>query len=151
MTIGFPISTKRVLVVEDEYLVAMDMSSYLEAAGAEVVGPASNVNAALEVLERTELDAAILDIDLRGELAYPVADALTARGIPFVFTTGCDPGNMPARFANVRRCTKPATPESVSRALFGVPALRMRLYRHRPPCADTSDVKTIARLASHLR
>src|SRR6516164_2815923 len=96
MTKKLGISAKRVLVVEDEYLVAMDMSAYLEAAGAHVVGPASNVNAALEVLERTELDGAILDVNLRGEMAYPIADALTARGIPFVFTTGYDARTVPA-------------------------------------------------------
>ncbi len=113
------ISAKRVLVVEDEYLVAMDMSAYLAAAGAHVVGPASNVNAALEVVKGTTLDGAILDLNLRGEMAYPVADALAARGIPFVFTTGYDLRSVPARFADVKRCEKPATPESVSRALFG--------------------------------
>jgi CheY-like chemotaxis protein len=112
------ISAKRVLVVEDEYLVAMDMSAYLEAAGAHVVGPASNVNAALEVLKRAELDGAILDVNLRGEMAYPVADALAARGIPFVFTTGYGARGVPARFAGVKRCEKPTTPEAISRALF---------------------------------
>ena len=113
------LAAKRVLVVEDEYLVAMDMSAYLEAAGAHVVGPASNVTAALDALERTELDGAILDVNLRGEMAYPVADALAARGIPFVFTTGYDARMLPARFADVKRCEKPTTPEVISRALFG--------------------------------
>jgi CheY-like chemotaxis protein len=119
MTTTSRLSDKRVLVVEDEYLVAMDMSAYLEAAGARVVGPASNVRAALEAVEHTELDAAILDVNLRGEMAYPVADALTARGIPFVFTTGYDANAVPARFAGVKRCEKPTTPEAISRALFG--------------------------------
>ena len=113
------IAAKRVLVVEDEYLVAMDMSAWLEAEGAHVVGPASNVNAALEALKGAELDGAILDVNLRGEMAYPIADALTARGIPFVFTTGYDARTVPARFANVKRCEKPTTPEAISRALFG--------------------------------
>jgi CheY-like chemotaxis protein len=119
MTVKSRISAKRVLVVEDEYLVAMDMSAWLEAEGAHVVGPASNVHAALEVLERTELDGAILDVNLRGEMVYPIADALIARGIPFVFTTGYDARTVPARFAGVKRCEKPTTPEAISRALFG--------------------------------
>jgi CheY-like chemotaxis protein len=119
MTTKLPICAKRVLVVEDEYLVAMDMSAFLEAAGAHVVGPASNVSAALEVLQRTELDGAILDVNLRGEMAYPVADALAARGIPFVFTTGYGARGVPARFAGVKRCEKPTSPEAISRALFG--------------------------------
>jgi CheY-like chemotaxis protein len=113
------LAAKRVLVVEDEYLVAMDLSAWLEAAGAHVVGPASNVNAALEALQCSELDGAILDVNLRGEMAYPVADALAARGIPFVFTTGYDGRMMPVRFADVKRCEKPTTPEAISRALFG--------------------------------
>jgi CheY-like chemotaxis protein len=119
MTTESPVSAKRVLVVEDEYLLAMDVSAWLEAAGAHVVGPASNVDAALEVLEHAELDGAILDVNLRGEMVYPIADALTARGIPFVFTTGYDARSMPARFAFVKRCEKPTTPEAISRALFG--------------------------------
>jgi CheY-like chemotaxis protein len=119
MTSKLLISAKRVLVVEDEYLVAMDMSAYLEAAGAHVVGPASNVSAALAALERTELDGAILDVNLRGEMAYPVADALAARGIPFVFTTGYDARSVPDRFAGVKRCEKPTSPEEISKALFG--------------------------------
>jgi hypothetical protein len=52
-------------------------------------------------------------------MAYPVADALAARGIPFVFTTGYDARTVPDRFAAVKRCEKPATPEEISRALFG--------------------------------
>ena len=119
MTTTSPISENRVLFVEDEYLVAMDMSAYLEAAGAHVVGPASNVRAALEAVEQMELDGAILDVNLRGEMAYPVADALVARGIPFVFTTGYDAHAVPARFAGVKRCEKPTTPEAISKALFG--------------------------------
>jgi CheY-like chemotaxis protein len=113
------LAAKRVLVVEDEYLTAMDMSAYLESEGAHVVGPASSVNAALEALQRAELDGAILDVNLRGEMAYPVADALAARGIPFVFTTGYDARMVPARFADVRRCEKPATPAAIGQALFG--------------------------------
>jgi DNA-binding NarL/FixJ family response regulator len=100
------LAAKRVLVVEDEYLIAMDMSAYLESEGAHVVGPASSVNAALEALQRAELDGAILD-------------ALAARGIPFVFTTGYDARMVPARFADVRRCEKPATPAAIGQALFG--------------------------------
>jgi two-component SAPR family response regulator len=119
MTTKLGIAAKHVLLVEDEYLVAMDMSAFLEAAGAHVVGPASNVSAALAAVECTKLDGAILDVNLRGELAYPVADALLGRGIPFVFTTGYDARTVPARFAEVKRCEKPTTPEEISRALFG--------------------------------
>src|SRR5262249_477527 len=79
-----------VLVVEDDYLVAMDIVRALERAGAEVIGPAPAVEAALDALEQTAPDGAILDINLGGEMAFPVADALLARGVPFVFATGYD-------------------------------------------------------------
>ena len=110
---------KRVLVVEDDYLVAMDIARALERAGAEVIGPASAVEAALAALEQTVLDGAILDINLGGEMAFPVADALMARGIPFIFATGYDAQVIPLRFTHVKRCEKPTTPEAISRALFG--------------------------------
>src|SRR6516165_7818743 len=98
---------KRVLVVEDDYLVAMDIVRALERAGAEVIGPAPAIEAALDVLEQTVPDGAILDINLGGEMAFPVADALLARGVPFVFATGYDAQVIPQRFTHVKRCEKP--------------------------------------------
>lgn len=102
------LAARRVLVVEDEYLLADDLRQELADAGALVVGPAPSVAQALELLEaERELDAAVLDINLRGETVFPVADALTARGIPFLFTTGYDAGIIPARFAAATCCSKP--------------------------------------------
>lgn len=91
---------KRVLVVEDEALVAMMLEDELLEAGAEVVGPASSVSAALELIDATATDgglsAAVLDINLNGERVSPVADRLAALGVPFLFATGylqgCDTG-----------------------------------------------------------
>lgn len=110
---------KRVLVVEDDYLVAMDIVRALERAGAEVIGPAPAVEAALDALEQTAPDGAILDINLGGEMAFPVADALLARGVPFVFATGYDAQVIPSRFINVKRCEKPMASEQICAALFG--------------------------------
>jgi CheY-like chemotaxis protein len=110
---------KRILVVEDDYLVAMDIVRALERAGAEVIGPASAVEAALAALEQTVLDGAILDINLGGEMAFPVADALMARGIPFIFATGYDAQVIPLRFTDVKRCEKPMASEQICAALFG--------------------------------
>jgi CheY-like chemotaxis protein len=109
---------KRVLVVEDDYLVAMDIVRALERAGAEVIGPAPGVEAALDALERSAPDGAILDINLGGEMAFPVADALLARGVPFVFATGYDAQIIPPRFTNVKRCEKPMASEQICAALF---------------------------------
>ena len=113
------LARKRILVVEDDYLVAMDIARALERAGAEVVGPAPAVEAALDALEQTMPDGAILDINLGGEMAFPVADALMARGVPFIFATGYDAQVIPVRFTHVKRCEKPMASEQICAALFG--------------------------------
>lgn len=100
---------RRLLVVEDEYLVAADLAASLESLGAEVIGPAASVEEALSFVEKdgVPLDGAVLDINLRNERVYPVADVLTARSIPFVFTTGYDAVAIPSAYAQAPRCEKP--------------------------------------------
>lgn len=78
----------RVLVVEDEFLVADMLQGILEDLGVEVVGPAYGLNDALALVEREQLDAAILDVNIRGASVGPVAEALTARVVPFALATG---------------------------------------------------------------
>jgi AmiR/NasT family two-component response regulator len=86
------LSGKRVLVVEDEALVAMLLEDELRDAGAEIVGPAASLGHALRLIDRAAADgglsAAVLDIDLDGRHVEPVADRLAALGVPFVFATG---------------------------------------------------------------
>ncbi|MGU3362955.1 response regulator [Methylobacterium sp. M6A4_1b] len=83
------LSGRRVLVVEDEYFLADELDQALEEAGATVLGPAPSVRAALDLLESGPApDVATVDVNLGGEMAYPVAEALLARGVPFLFTTG---------------------------------------------------------------
>lgn len=102
------LSGRRILVVEDEYLIADDLRDALVAAGAEVVGPIATVADAIACVDAgTVLDAAVLDINLRGAMVYPVADGLAARGIPFLFATGYDAGSLPDRFATAVRLEKP--------------------------------------------
>ncbi|MGF1627658.1 MAG: response regulator [Alphaproteobacteria bacterium] len=110
---------KRLLVVEDEYLVATDLACALEAMGVMVVGPAGTVEDALDLVESDggRLDGAVLDINLRGERVYPVADALTARGVPFVFATGYDMATVPETYAQVPRCEKPVDRARLTRLL----------------------------------
>ena len=79
---------RRVLVVEDEYLIAMEMTYCLSVAGAEIVGPVPNAEQALALIEAGPLDAAVLDVNLRGEDVYVVADRLRERGVPYLFATG---------------------------------------------------------------
>lgn len=98
---------RRVLAVEDEYFLADELARALRGAGALVLGPLPSVKAALDLLEREVPDVAVLDVNLGGERADPVADALQARGIPFMFTTGYDQSALPERYAAVRHAEKP--------------------------------------------
>jgi CheY-like chemotaxis protein len=84
-----PLYGRRILIVEDEYLIAMQVKRWLLAAGAEVVGPVSSVEQALDLIEGDRLDAAVLDVNLgNGGTVYPVADKLSALGVPYLFATG---------------------------------------------------------------
>jgi CheY-like chemotaxis protein len=99
---------RRVLIVEDQALIAMEMRRHLERAGAQVVGPVGRLEHALKALEAGGLDGAVLDIDLNGVPCWPAADALAARDIPFAFTTGYDAGLVvPERFKHVPVLAKP--------------------------------------------
>ena len=110
---------RRVLLVEDHFFVVEDMRLEFEAIGASVIGPAATVDDALRLVAATDqLDAAVLDVNLRGAMVYPVADALTARGVPFVFATGYDSTVIPPRFAGVKRCAKPVQFARMMRTLF---------------------------------
>ena len=96
------------LLVEDDYLLALGLADSARDLGAEVFGPVAAVDDALALVHQLpELDAAILDINLRDRPVFPVADALRARGVPFVFSTASDLGALPARFRDVPVCPKP--------------------------------------------
>jgi CheY-like chemotaxis protein len=110
---------RRLLVVEDEYMIAIELVRALEDLGAEVVGPAGSVEDAFSLLEDAgaPLDAAVLDINLRDERVYPVAEALAARGVPFVFATGYDSTAIPSSFSSTPRCEKPVDKAQLARVL----------------------------------
>lgn len=78
----------RILVVEDEAPVALQLEDMLTELGSAVVGPASRVRQALQLLEDQPVDAAVLDLNIAGELVYPVAEALEAKGLPYILATG---------------------------------------------------------------
>jgi CheY-like chemotaxis protein len=103
-----------VLVLEDEYIVAMDLCQLLESKGAIVVGPLTSVADALDVLDDlTQVDVAVLDVNLRGSKVFPLADVLKRRSIPFLFATGMARDDFPDRFRDVPRCEKPIDLESI--------------------------------------
>lgn len=81
-------STAKVLVVEDEALLALTLEDWLRDWGFDVVGPAMTLTAARELAGSAAIDAAILDVNLVGESSYPVAELLARRGIPYAFATG---------------------------------------------------------------
>ncbi|MGK6321853.1 response regulator [Sphingomonas sp. DT-51] len=98
----------RVLVVEDEYLLADELTTALEEAGAVVIGPIGDLADAIALIQRGErIDAAILDVNLGGEMIFPAADLLIESGVPIVLTTGYDKSALPSRFSGVPLCEKP--------------------------------------------
>lgn len=88
MDLGSPFAGRSVLVVEDEMMVAWMLEDQLAELGCTVVGPAATIAQALAMIDAETIDIALLDVNLNGEMSYPVADALTQRGVPFVFSTG---------------------------------------------------------------
>lgn len=102
-----PLKGLRVLVVEDQAPIALQMEDMLVESECEVVGPASRVGQALRLLSDNAVDAAVLDLNIAGELVYPVADALDARGLPYVFATGYSPSDVADRYEHHRVLQKP--------------------------------------------
>lgn len=110
---------RRVLVVEDESLVAMLLETILEDMGCTPVGPASDIDEG-EALARDEaaLDAALLDVNVAGRQVFPVAAALKARGVPFVFSTGYGEGGLPDEWRGNPTIQKPFTEAAIRDALM---------------------------------
>lgn len=114
-----PYPNRRLLLVEDDRLIASVIVEDLLDMGVDVVGPADSVREAMELMhDMGAVDAAVLDINLRGETVFEVADLLLARNIPFVFVTGGSLDDIPARFAAVTRWTKPVDLTQIAAALF---------------------------------
>ncbi|MBV9841344.1 MAG: response regulator [Sphingomonadaceae bacterium] len=109
----------RLLIVEDEYYLADDAKSALSEVGAEVLGPVATVSDARDLIEGGgAIDGVLLDINLRGEMAFEVADTLQSRGIPFAFVTGYDSGTLPERFSGTESLQKPVDPRQLV-SVFG--------------------------------
>ena len=114
-----PLSGRRVLVVEDESLVAMLLETILEDMECIPVGPASNIDDG-ETLARdtADLDAALLDVNVAGRQVFPVAEVLKARGVPFVFSTGYGEGGLPEEWRGQPTLQKPFTEAAIRDALM---------------------------------
>lgn len=98
---------KKILVVEDEFLVATLLQDILESAGCTVSGPIARVPEALDAVDHETYDAAVLDVNLGGDRIDPVADALSRQNIPFMFVTGYGTTGLPGDYAARPRLCKP--------------------------------------------
>jgi DNA-binding response OmpR family regulator len=107
----------RILVVEDETLIAMLVEDWLAELGCEAVGPVGSEAEAMALIEAGELDGAILDVSLDGHDSFAVADALRARNVPFVFATGHATGRIAERFKDAPTLIKPYDFERVRAAV----------------------------------
>jgi CheY-like chemotaxis protein len=115
------LSRLRVLVVEDELLLAMDYEEILQGAGFTVLGPFARQAGALSLLERERPDAALLDLNLAGESSTRVAEALAELGVPFIVVSGY--GEQTARepsVADAPRLEKPVSAQALVQAITSV-------------------------------
>jgi DNA-binding NtrC family response regulator len=112
-----PFSGRRVLLVEDEMLVVWLLEDMLADLGCTVVGPASSVSQALAMIDTEVIDAVVLDVNLNGQVSYPIADALAARGVPFVFSTGYDKDTLLDGYRTFSVLQKPFHPSELIQTL----------------------------------
>jgi CheY-like chemotaxis protein len=112
---AFRLTGRRILIVEDEALLALDLQFACEDEGAQVIGPAMSLEQAQARLEcGTAIDGAILDVNICGRDIYPVAAALRARGVPFVFHTGHGShARLSEMFPGSITCAKPSSPATL--------------------------------------
>ena len=141
---------RRVLVVEDEALVAMMMEDGLLDAGAEIVSPACSVSEALAMIERTATDGglsvAVLDINLEGAAVFPVADCLAAHGVPFVFCTGYGEGCDRGTHVAAPVLAKPFGPDALVATIESLAAGTPRSTRDSALGPATSSARDASRL-----
>jgi CheY-like chemotaxis protein len=108
---------KRVLIVEDEALVAMLIEGFLEECECTIVGPCGTVEKALEAVQTGTFDLAVLDVNLRGQKVYPVAEILSERHIPFLFLSGYGDDAIPPGRGTWKVCAKPFKGNDLMRML----------------------------------
>ena len=118
-----PLPGKRVLIVEDNPIIAYDISDLIEDTGAEPVGPALDLASGMRLVTENHLDAALLDIDLGGEYVWPIAEALDRHAVPYAFVSAqCSADLMPESFRSRPCIYKPAKPSDIIDALMGFAA-----------------------------
>ena len=121
-----PLESRRILVVEDDYMIAQDVVEQLEGEGASVIGPAPSVAMSLRLIEKAGVDAAVLDVNLGQENSFPVAQMLQDRDIPFLFSTGYNSADIPSEWQHVTVAMKPFRIADVLKLLASDEALPPR-------------------------
>lgn len=107
----------RVLIVEDEFTVAMMIEDALEALGCEIVSSASRIAQARDIAEAGDIDVAVLDVNVAGTPVFPIAQILRERQIPFLFSTGYGAGSVPDEFSGYELVGKPFSESELTRKL----------------------------------
>ena len=116
-----PLAGLRLLVVEDQFFVAMEVNDLISNLGAEVVGPFARLNEALDAVQRHEIDGGVLDVKLNSERSYPVVDILLKRRRPVLLVTGGDTAGIPDKYRGLPCLPKPFEPvrfQEVLQAVF---------------------------------
>jgi len=128
------VTGNRVMIVEDEALVAMALRESLDELGFSVIGPYNRISEAMIALRNNRIDAAVLDVNLGGELIYPLADVLAADRVPFVFITGYGAEEIEPRYAHVPILQKPIETDALNSVFV------------RQPVSDPAEVRDGKRL-----
>lgn len=116
------LSGRHVLIVEDRYLIASEMADVVRDLGGEVLGPAPSLEAAAELLETQRPDFAVLDVNLDGELVFPLAETLERGATPFIFLTGYSDDTLPPSWRERPRLVKPVDPRLLRETLVRLAA-----------------------------
>jgi CheY-like chemotaxis protein len=111
------LSNRKVLVVEDEMIIAMLIEDMLDEFGCKLVGPATNVPRALELIAKESIDVAVLDLNLDGKDTYAIADALQRKNVPFIFATGYGSAGLRQEYGNRPVLQKPFPASDLETAL----------------------------------
>lgn len=107
----------RILIVEDNFVMALDLSLIVEDLGGAVVGPAGRLDEGMALAQSNELDGAILDVNLDGANTFFLADGLLAADVAVIFATGYDVKMLPERFEHTPKLSKPFSAHTVEKAL----------------------------------
>jgi CheY-like chemotaxis protein len=106
-----------VLLVEDEVIIRVMVADMLQELGCHVVGEAGRVKEAIDLVQKAEFDIAIMDVNLHGEMTFPIAEAIKARNRPFIFATGYSASSLPVEFIGRPALQKPFRTETLGKLI----------------------------------